>query len=444
VPFRPAAGGIASASNVATSQTEDGRPRVIRCKAETVHAPSVVQGPGAAPANPWGSFAGQQAPGLSFDAPAPAPAEGSWETDPEFSDEAHRFFFDGEYLLWWTKGQRLPPLVTTGPAVPAGTNGVLGQAGTVILFGGDTVDNGVRGGARFTAGLWIDDERTLGLETSFFFLGQRSFRFIGGSDTFPVLARPFFSLNSGAESAEEATTPGRSVGTVAVQGPSRLWGLETNLRCQLCCDCPGRLELIGGIRYLELDEGLHVTESLLALPGAPQFAGSQIGVSDRFDTANRFFGGQVGLDYRLQWDRWSLDGRAKVALGDDHEVVTIGGNQLIVSPGGAATTAFGGLLALPSNSGRFARDRFAVVPEVGVTVGCQVTDWCRLTVGYTFLYWSSVARPGDQIDRVIDVTQVPNFNVPGAVPTGLPRPAPTLRDTDYWAQGINVGVEFRY
>jgi hypothetical protein len=30
-----------------------------------------------------------------------------------------RFWVSGEYLLWWIKDARLPPLVTTGPANPA-------------------------------------------------------------------------------------------------------------------------------------------------------------------------------------------------------------------------------------------------------------------------------------------------------------------------------------
>jgi hypothetical protein len=425
---------------------EDDSPRIIRCKGEMVDEVSVLPDPDPdpAPTKPWSACVSPQSPGPACSAPAPTPAECAWGAGNACGGDADRFYFTGEYLLWWAKGQRVPPLVTTGPDEASGMNGILGQPGTVILFGGDTVSGGVRAGGRFTAGLWLDDEHALGLDASFFFLGQRSFHFIAGSDAFPVLARPFFSLNSGAESAEESTTPGRSVGSVTVEGPSRLWGIESNLNCQLCCGCLGRLNVLGGFRYLELDEGLHVTESLLALPGAGTFAGSRIGVSDRFDTVNRFYGGQAGLVYSMEWDRWSLDCRGKVALGDDHEVVTIGGNQVIVSPGGAVTTANGGLLALPSNSGRFSRDRFAVVPEVGATVGFQVTEWCRLTMGYSFLYWSSVVRPGDQIDRVIDVTQIPNFNVPGARPTGQARPAPTLHDTDYWAQGINFGVEFRY
>ena len=102
-----------------------------------------------------------------------------------------------------------------------------------------------------------------------------------------------------------------------------------------------------------------------------------------------------------------------------------------------------GFLASGSNSGDYTRNVFAVVPEVGVNVGYQVTDHLRAFAGYTFLYWSSVVRPGDQIDLGLSGTQIPTdsrYN-----PTAGPaRPAVLLRDTSFWAQGINVGIEFRY
>jgi len=67
----------------------------------------------------------------------------------------------------------------------------------------------------------------------------------------------------------------------------------------------------------------------------------------------------------------------------------------------------GGLLALPSNIGTQTRNRFAVIPELGVKVGYQLTDHIRVYAGYNFLYASSVVRPGNQIDPVINRAQLP-------------------------------------
>ncbi len=59
----------------------------------------------------------------------------------------NRFYVSGEYLLWWTKGSQLPPLLTTatGP-FSATNNGTLGQPGTQVLVGDQSVATSARSG----------------------------------------------------------------------------------------------------------------------------------------------------------------------------------------------------------------------------------------------------------------------------------------------------------
>jgi hypothetical protein len=81
-----------------------------------------------------------------------------------------------------------------------------------------------------------------------------------------------------------------------------------------------------------------------------------------------------------------------------------------------------------------------VVPEFGVNIGYSVTDWMRLTVGYNFLYWSNVSRPGSQVDTNVNLNNV--FGSGQASPPLVPR---YLNNTsDFWAQGLTLGLEFRY
>lgn len=75
-----------------------------------------------------------------------------------------RFWIRADWLMWWTNGEHLPPLVTSSPqGTPQGQAGVLGQPGTTILFGNSTVyDDGVLecglpladGWMPVTAGAW--------------------------------------------------------------------------------------------------------------------------------------------------------------------------------------------------------------------------------------------------------------------------------------------------
>ncbi|HZT81310.1 MAG TPA: BBP7 family outer membrane beta-barrel protein, partial [Gemmataceae bacterium] len=353
-----------------------------------------------------------------------------------------RFYASAEHLLWNIRPSRLPPLVTTGVAQGGGVSGNLGGPGTAVLFGGSSVDNEDFSGGRFTAGWWFGEAQRWGVEGSFLFLGQRSVRFSESSAGGFVLARPFFNLNTGQEDREVVAAPGLSAGAVGVGLSSRLLGAELNALRNVWCGPYFRADLLGGFRYLNLTERLSVSENVLVLPTADNpFAGDQFFVLDQFGTSNNFYGGQLGVSATGTWRRWSLNLRTKVALGDTHQAIRIAGLQQLTSPTGVQAFP-GGLLALPSNNGYFTRDRFSVVPEVGVNLGFQATSNLRLFVGYTFLFWSNVARPGDQVDRVLDVSQVPNR--PSPPPRVAARPAVPFKETGFWAHGVNFGLQFTY
>ncbi len=357
---------------------------------------------------------------------------------------ASRLYGNAAYLLWTIRDSRLPPLVTTGLVENGGVGGDLGRPGTVLLFGGSTVSHEVLSGGRFTIGYWFDPFQTWGLEGNYFFLGERSIRFGASSDTIPVLSRPFFNLNAGREDREVVASPGLARGGIDVTLPSRLWGTEANLRHHLLAGPSYRVDLLAGFRYLELKESLGVVEDVQVLPDAPSpFAGGRFLVADQFGVRNQFYGGQLGTSVELNWRRWSLGIRSLIALGSNHQVVTISGSQLLRTAAGEMQSFRGGLLALPSNSGRFTRDQFAVVPQLGVNLSYQATERLRLFVGYDVLVWTNVLRPGDQIDRVLDVSQIPNFPNPPP-PTGQGRPRVVFADRSFWAQGVNFGMEFRY
>jgi hypothetical protein len=267
------------------------------------------------------------------------------------------------------------------------------------------------------------------------------------NEEFPVLARPFFVLNNRQENSEIVAFPGVAAGSVSVNGHSRPLGAEVNIWSKLCSGCCYRVDGLAGVRYLDLQEDLDLPEAVTFLPTAfdfPTLAGKSFLLNDRFATRDQFCGGQVGVDASYALGRWLLDVRAKVALGETHEVVDISGGQVVSAPGQPTTVSQGGLLALPSNIGHHTHDRFGVVPEVGLNVGYQVSNHVGVYMGYTFLYWSRIVRPGDQIDRVIDVTQIPNFPAGNATPTDFARPTALLRETDFWAQGLNFGAELHW
>src|SRR5262249_35285823 len=140
------------------------------------------------------------------------------------------------------------------------------------------VEHGSFSGGRFTLGYWLDPCALCGVEGTVFFLGQRIATFNAEPGTFPGIARPFFDLNDNIQNRELTSTPGllgppaeplKLLGSIHVDLPTRLWGAEANWRSNLWCGCLCRVDLLAGFRYLDLDEGVHITEDVTSLQAVP-------------------------------------------------------------------------------------------------------------------------------------------------------------------------------
>jgi hypothetical protein len=358
-----------------------------------------------------------------------------------------RFWVSGEYLIWWNKDARPFPILLLAGDLPSPT----GEGGGVSPgFGNSVVDYREFYGGRFNAGYWFDEARHYAVEGSMFFLTPRSLR--SRNDAFPVLFRPFFDLNNRMDSVQVVAFPGLAAGSFTASTSSRMWGGEVNVWKNLVNDYSRtcmRVDLLLGLRYLELGEDLTMVRETTfnANPvGFPQFLalrGNRFLESDTFLARNQFYGPQIGIAAKYPLEVLILDLRAKIAAGTNHQEINIFGNQLRTRPDGTTTFAPAGLYALPSNSGRHRREQVAYVPELNVNVGFPINRHMGFYVGYTYIYWSKVVRPGDQIDTVLDVTQIPNSPIP-ASPSGQARPAVPFTQSHYWVQGVNFSLEFSW
>jgi hypothetical protein len=429
-----------------------------------------ADGPGSAPPAVAPPAAPALPPPTLLNAPAwpPPPVEVSngwaehehhgWHDEREHFGGDTRLYGGGEFLTWWIKGYSTPPLVTTGPAA---SFGFLGNNGVVTLAGDRRYDDSdPYYGGRFTLGLWLLDCHACGVEGSFFFLGRRTDDAFFSSNQFPVLTIPFISAGNGQPFGEVLALPGgtriprdgfttATTGNVAVNSDSEMLGTEVNLRTNLWHDARSYLDVVGGFRYVDLLESLTLNAvttqgSSIRLVYPTAVVGTTFRVSDRFATHDQFFGGQLGVagEFFLL-DRLSVIGAAKLGLGATYESVEVQGSTLRIR-GTTGTNIPGDVLAQPSNSGRFHRDPFSFLPEGLLNVGFYVTPHLRVSVGYDLLYWSRVTRPGDQIDTVIDASKAPSLAGSGAPASPTPHPVVQLRESDFWAQGITAGIEFRW
>ncbi len=364
------------------------------------------------------------------------------------------FFFQAEYLMWWTNRSRIPTLATTSAS--GNGFGFLGDPDTRNLLGPGDFGPSFRNGMRIRGGAFFDECSPVGLDASFFFLGNAREKAAFDSSQYPVITRPFFSPNTATisvppgsialpgEFGEVVARPGLSAGRFEVETDSDLWGADVNYKFGGCRTCEGGRGWFAGYRHVNLSERLRMTEFLTATGAqAADPVGTRVVVQDSFETRNRFHGGQLGYYWNRRAGRLDFDARFSVALGVTHQILDIDGFQQRTRPGEATQLFRGGLLATGPNLGRFTDNRFSVVPEATFNVGYMLNPAVRVFAGYNFMYWSNVIRPGDQIDRVVDVTLVPN--PPAGVPSsGQFRPQPLFRQSDLWVQGVQLGVELRW
>ena len=134
----------------------------------------------------------------------------------------------------------------------------------------------------------------------------------------------------------------------------------------------------------------------------------------------------------------SVEFTGKLATGWVHQEVRIDGFST-TQTGTAPPQVFPNqsiLLVQPTNAGRESRNALAVVPSAEARVAVNLWPWLSVSAGYQFLYWSSVARPGGQVDPAVNTTQSPILG--GGALVGEARPAPLFDRSDFFAHGVSL------
>jgi hypothetical protein len=342
----------------------------------------------------------------------------------------------------WFRAIRLRPLVTTSPpGTPRASAGVLGVPGTSELFGGP-VDNDSRLGFRGELGYWFGPDRIWGVEAGFMVIESQAQGFAAASNGTPILARPFIDANNFSSQAVLVAFPGLTTGSLVVRAASgNFYEAHLDFTAKLIDDGRRfRVDSIVGYRFYRYDERLTFQQSMS--PTGPEFIpGTQIVAFDDFETRNEFHGLDIGLRSQATWRSLSFDALAKVALGNLHQVIDIGGGTVTTVPGAAPVFQNGGVYALPTNIGSHSSNTFAVLPEFGAALGWRVTDNVQVRVGYSFLWLNQIAHAGDQINTLINPNRFPTAGVP---PTGPLQPGFFLERSNSWIQSITVGLQVNF
>jgi Putative beta barrel porin-7 (BBP7) len=341
-----------------------------------------------------------------------------------------------EYLVLWFKSHRHPILATTGdPNDPI--PGALGQPGTQILHG-DRTGPGASNALRVTYTWWLVDPEIISIDTSFMIMEQRRLPFHAVSDDLgqPVISRPFFNATANTEDADPRALPFVMRGSANDSFLTRLMGAEANFKYNVTgrpSDEGLALVMFAGPRWIRLDEKYQSSDFSQDLPAG---TGESRTFSDNVTCYNNFIGGQIGSALRWRWDRLTMDFIGKIAVGENFQTLKTSGTFTQTDDAtGTTTVANEGLFVQSTNSGNSHSHHVSVVPEFDFNIGFFLTDNFRFSVGAGVFTMNNVLRPGNVLDRRIEV-QAP----------GIPTTFPVRRfaQTDLWVDWVSFGFEFVY
>ncbi len=357
-----------------------------------------------------------------------------------------RFWGGVEYMsMWEQNGPLTVPLVTKNASPTA--LGSINESGTQIIYGsGSNQDLNYKNsnGGRLTLGAWIDDYHLYGIEFSGFLLEKVYTNFAASAHGggFPVISVPFFETQP--TSGESAVSAFGNPNAISVNTSSQLWGAELdfiyNLSNMTRYLYP--LEVFAGFRFMSLDESLSLNDTIYDTT-APITNGI-VYYTDDFNTQNNFYGLELGARTKIVTQhKLTLDLIAKVALGANAELIDIQGATTVTNSGLGLPngTAGAGIFSQPSNTGSYTHNTFAVLPEAQIKLGVMLAPNVHPYISYDVMYLNNVVRPGQQIDRNINITENPVLSGATAVTGPLSPTKPSFNETSFLVQGVTVGLE---
>jgi hypothetical protein len=214
-----------------------------------------------------------------------------------------------------------------------------------------------------------------------------------------------------------------------LERPFALFGLQLS-----------RTDFVLGYRLYRLEDSLWTCSDMASTRPIDSLpTGTELIYEDLFDAENEFHGGELGYVIEFRRDRWTLELTAKLALGQNRQRLNIVGNGLFIIPDQGAL-ALDGMLAVASNEGSYSRNHFSIIPRFGIQFTRDINDRWGLFLGYELVYWPNVVLGAEQIDLAIN----PDYLHSTGASAEPERPIFSFRESDYWVQSLNMGVEFRF
>ena len=342
----------------------------------------------------------------------------------------------------------------TNPVAPVPTGPTKDLSGIALLDPAIQSGSGLEGldrvGGRITLGMFLDSARDWSAEVSYFQLETKSAQYTGLASVQNIPFEP--GLNNVTNTFVFAGDPPVPVGTVPVLTPvsfaadfnasirgvssSKFFGFEANVNNRYFTVGQTKVSGIYGLRYLDLTidqvllQILTVSDDIYVL--APGNQTTTI-LAGEYQAHNQFYAGQIGLRFDSDFGRFFFNGFGKFAFGAMQQTMLTNeavANSDIIIPDNVYPS---------STVSRDTRTRLAFALEGNLSAGFHITENVSIFAGYNIIVMDRVAQ--------MSTNEGPNSGS-GTITIGTAaKPIPVTNiftEGRYYAQGLNLGLEFRY
>jgi hypothetical protein len=338
------------------------------------------------------------------------------------------------------------------------------------LFTGSGTDALDHNGGRLTLGMFLDNCGEWSGEVTYFQTERKGSAFIATAASTidnvmtglnnvtivtTVAGNPPVVVNSVTE--VPVSFRGDFAASIEGSGTSRLLGLEFNVNHRDFIVGRTTFSEVYGLRYLKLEHNQNLLQIFSAsddryivrvddpfAAGNPTPVTATTALAGEYSSRNQFFGLQVGARIDSDWDRFFFNAVGKFGFGAMQQQLTtkeIVSTFNVDAAGGVTTGADIPFTVYPNPTDNHEnKTRLAFILDGEMNVGYHITQCCSVYAGYNIIVMTRIARPTGQglpVNGSGTITIEQNGSAQGPALTHF-------NETRFYAQGLNVGLEFRF
>ncbi len=302
-------------------------------------------------------------------------------------------------------------------------------------------------GYQLTLGKWLDCDQEFGVEASAFYFYRQAINVpLTSGDAARGLGPAIGAIGLPALAGGGGGTLAVPISSPLVKGVVNfeldnllIYGIQAMGRARLGGSDSYRLDGLLGLRRLEVEGTLGINAAATAL-STPLSPGTTVATTENIFAESVYQGPVIGFDWQYFYGPLDFGVRPQVQFAFLETTVRRTANAQAIFPNGNRALIDGGTFLAASGPQQMQTSGWTWIPELGLHVGCRLTDCIRLTAGTSAMIIPEASRTEGQLLFGLP----PERLLPGT--GGIPQVGHLLTPTreTLYVFTASLGIEFRF